>query len=374
MPTPLPGLRGSHGARRRLLGVTSALVLCLAVVGIRAEPGAAAALLVRVNQVGYTLDAPKGATVMAQRSLGHARFVVLDAHGRRVIGGRLGRRRPAFSSRWRYVYDLDLSALRVPGLYRVVVDRVRSTIVRIASGSSLFGPLAQHAVTFFQAQRDGPDIIPGVMHRVPAHLRDAQAAVYRTPRYQGFRLLGQLVPAGTTVDASGGWFDAGDYLKFVETASFSDVMALFTLRQYSSGVGNPSGLAAEARFGTDWLLKMWDQQRRVLYFQVGIGDGNARTLGDHDLWRLPQADDRRSVRPGSPAYFVTNRKNDQPQSCRARSRRLCPVCAGLRRHRCGLCPALPARRADHLRPGQHQSARPTLDYGAARLLRRDRVA
>ena len=30
---------------------------------------------------------------------------------------------------------------------------------------------------------------------------------------------------------------------------------------------------------------------RTLYYQVGIGTGNAKTVGDHDIWRLPQADD-----------------------------------------------------------------------------------
>jgi len=36
---------------------------------------------------------------------------------------------------------------------------------------------------------------------------------------------------------------------------------------------------------------MWDDTTQTLYYQVGIGTGNAKTLGDHDIWRLPQADD-----------------------------------------------------------------------------------
>ena len=49
--------------------------------------------------------------------------------------------------------------------------------------------------------------------------------------------------------------------------------------------------AAEAAFGVRWLLRMWDDRTRTLYYQVGIGEGNDQTLGDHDIWRLPQADD-----------------------------------------------------------------------------------
>ena len=35
---------------------------------------------------------------------------------------------------------------------------------------------------------------------------------------------------------------------------------------------------------------MWDDPTRTLYYQVGIGTGNAHTRGDHDIWRLPQDD------------------------------------------------------------------------------------
>jgi endoglucanase len=41
----------------------------------------------------------------------------------------------------------------------------------------------------------------------------------------------------------------------------------------------------------EWLLRMWDDSTRTLYYQVGIAAGNANTVGDHDIWRLPQEDD-----------------------------------------------------------------------------------
>ena len=36
---------------------------------------------------------------------------------------------------------------------------------------------------------------------------------------------------------------------------------------------------------------MWDQRTRTLYYQVGTGEANNYYVGDHDIWRLPQADD-----------------------------------------------------------------------------------
>jgi endoglucanase len=59
-------------------------------------------------------------------------------------------------------------------------------------------------------------------------------------------------------------------------------------------MGSSAGAAdflGEVRYGDQWLEKMWDDATRTLYYQVGIAEGNAKTVGDHDLWRLPQADD-----------------------------------------------------------------------------------
>jgi hypothetical protein len=36
---------------------------------------------------------------------------------------------------------------------------------------------------------------------------------------------------------------------------------------------------------------MWDDNNKIFYYQVAIGNGNAKTTSDHDIWRLPQADD-----------------------------------------------------------------------------------
>jgi endoglucanase len=52
-----------------------------------------------------------------------------------------------------------------------------------------------------------------------------------------------------------------------------------------------SDFTAEARFGLDWLQKMWDDSSKTLYYQVGIGTGNSKIVSDHDIWRLPQSDD-----------------------------------------------------------------------------------
>ena len=54
---------------------------------------------------------------------------------------------------------------------------------------------------------------------------------------------------------------------------------------------------------------MWDPKAGVLYAQVGIGSGSDRLgiFGDHDVWRLPEADDAANPPVGSPDYFISHR-------------------------------------------------------------------
>ena len=271
-----------------------------------------APLMFRVDQVGYPQDGPKRVYAMSKRRISHARFEVIDSHRHVLL-----RARATGPSRWnsRYVvYTLDFSRLRKPGLYSIRFAGGRSPLVRVGSPMRIYRSLAGAALAFLQAQRDGPEAIAGAMRRRPAHLGDASATVYRIPRYRGGALAGPPMATGEHVDVAGGWFDAGDYLKLVETASFTDVALYYAARDYPSAFSanassGASALLAEARHGSDWLLKMWDQASGVLYMQVGIGDGmrNERILGDHDVWRLPQSDEHGKPRRSSPMWFVAHR-------------------------------------------------------------------
>jgi endoglucanase len=269
-------------------------------------------ILFRFDQLGYPQSAPKRAFVMTGRPLLRRRFAVLDSGGHRALTGVATG--PVRWNAHRLLYTLDFTRLHAPGRYTLRLAGARSPALRIVPAAQIYRPLTATALTFFQSQRDGPEVLPGLLHRVPSHLHDAFAHVFTQPQYQGDTLAGSPFSTSVKIDASGGWFDAGDYLKFVETSSFSDLTLLFALRTYPSGLANRAGLEAEARFGTNWLMKMYDPASRVLYYQVGIGDGNGvtrnrrqRILGDHDLWRLPQADDHNSSDPGLPIRFEVNR-------------------------------------------------------------------
>lgn len=93
------------------------------------------------------------------------------------------------------------------------------------------------------------------------------------------------------IDGSGGWWDAGDYMKYVETMSYTIALMEIGIRDLpdqmgagaplnppappvsvsyagaASGAPSSSDFRAEADFGLQWLAKMWDDNSKTLYYQ-----------------------------------------------------------------------------------------------------------
>jgi endoglucanase len=241
-----------------------------------------ASAYVRVNQVGYVDSGPKQALLMASIPETGARFSVLNSSGQVVYSAAIGARQPGtWNSNFPYVYALDFSAVGTDGTYSLTVKgpvTAHSLSFAIGTGANLYSGLLKNAVFFYQAQQDGSNVNSSVMGRQPSHLTDSSASVYQTPTYNSNDVLtSNLVKVGGPVDVSGGWFDAGDYLKFVETASYTTDIMLLAARNYPTllGSGGVADVASQAKSGLEWLLKMWNDSTQTLYYQVGIGSGNA---------------------------------------------------------------------------------------------------
>jgi endoglucanase len=300
------------------LGLLAAGVLA-GTLPTMAGAGAAVAKVVpaevRVNQVGYAENASKIAFVMLPAKVASVSFSVSGGRGVE-FSGRSTDYAGGWNSTYRAVYELNFSAVHWPGTYRVTATAdgltARSPAFRIASPAALYHQLVVNAVRYFTSERDGPDVVHSVLDREPANLTDEHAYVYATPKYDSNdNLLGTFRKIGGPVNVAGGWFDAGGgYEKFAYTASYADGLMLMAARDFP---GRYSTLEPEAQYGLQWLEKLWNPAKKVLYIQVGIGNGNASNTiqGDYNFWFLPQAEDRMDVKkggsPGPTAYYVKYR-------------------------------------------------------------------
>ena len=267
---------------------------------------------IRLNQVGYQPTAPKSAYVMLPARVASVPFTITDAKGRVVYRGVSRDDVGAWNAGYQAVYLLSFSGLHRCGTYQVRVGSTVSVTFKIANGSALYGPLVDNAVRYFTSERDGADVEHDVLSREPANLTDEKADVYATPSYDdNDNLLGTLKKVGGPVNVSGGWFDAGGgYEKFGYTASYADALMLIAAR---GNAGQSSTLKPEAEYGLQWITKLWNPSLKVLYMQVGIGNGNASNTiqGDYNFWFLPQQEDMLDVakggNPGPTAFYVKYR-------------------------------------------------------------------
>ena len=218
---------------------------------------------VRVNQVGYITDGPKRAFVISSGGCGGAAFELRDDADTAVLTGTAGEDGGSWNATYGHVCPVEFDGATTPGTYTLVAGGARSPSFRIDDAASLYGPLVANALTFYLGQRDGADVDPGVLDRKPSHLHDRRAMTYAIPDYRGERLQHDLRQVGGPIDVEGGWFDAGDYVKFTGTTSFAVTVMLRALRDHPGvfGGGGPN-FDAEARHGVRWLLKMLDTRRR----------------------------------------------------------------------------------------------------------------
>ncbi|KQJ98077.1 hypothetical protein BRADI_3g34787v3 [Brachypodium distachyon] len=133
-----------------------------------------------------------------------------------------------------------------------------------ADGSPDYAEALGKAILFFEGQRSG---------RLPANQR---------ARWRGDSALND--GRQENVNLTGGYYDAGDNVKFVFPMAFTVTLLSWSADEYRGEVaaaGQLGNLRAAIRWGADFLLRAHTSPT-TLYTQVG--DGNA----DHQCWERPE--------------------------------------------------------------------------------------
>ena len=284
----------AHSSHRRHSILHILLPTCLFLAAL---PAYAVAGYIRVNQIGYEASVSMRAYLMASSAVSGVSYAVKNSGGSTVASGSAGAKLGAWGSYSVYPIDFTLSAADT---YTIAVSgpvSATSPTFRVDTPANLYATPLANNLYFYENERDGSNFIPTPLRTAPGHLNDASATVYNSPTFNNNDIiLGSLVPTGATINAEGGWWDAGDYLKFVQTHSYVVALMLIGVRDFPNQMGSlstTSNFTSEAQFGVNWLQQMWNDSTETLYYQVGIGTDfkSFDYLSDHDIWRLPQADD-----------------------------------------------------------------------------------
>jgi endoglucanase len=230
----------------------------------RAEPVAVEPQpTVSVNQVGYFPQSPKYAMVAGG---GEFRTVwsLVNAETNETVSGGLTTVGRFDSASGDTVQMVDFSDVTTPGMYVLVVDNIRSAPFRI--GSDLYTNLKTDALTYFYLNRSGIELeeqYAGDWARQAGHITDAEVPCFSGRDADGVEWEG----CDYTLNVRGGWYDAGDYGKYVVNGGIS-AWTLLNLYEampdaYSDGslsipenANNVPDILDEARWEVEFLLNM----------------------------------------------------------------------------------------------------------------------
>ena len=206
----------------RLVGMLAVLAAASA-AGVSRRPQPSASPRVHVNQVGFSPHGPKTAVVVAAAA---TRFAVLTVgRGDTAFAGPLTPAQP-WAPSGEVVRRAEFGALTRPGRYVVAVAGVgRSDPFTI--GPAPARDVARAALKAFYYQRvstELPAVYAGRWARAAGH-PDTAVLVHPSAVSPGR-------PAGTRLASPGGWYDAGDYNKYVVNSGISTYTLLAVADDY----------------------------------------------------------------------------------------------------------------------------------------------
>jgi hypothetical protein len=253
---------------KRKVRIISILVVIVMTVTL-IMPGTAAkanasGIFIRVNQVGYKPSASKVAMVLSNTNLNGIRYDVFNSSNTSVLNGTIsasnkGSWGDVGGANCAYTYALDFSSLSTVGSgYYIKINSYTSPAFTVSD--SVYSSLADLSMQFFKVQRCGNT---NPKDHGACHVAGTSSSVDGKPD-----------GVSGTIDVTGGWHDASDYIKFMSTIGHvTDVMLTTYIHhpEVFPSPGSTGGVLNEAKVGLDFIKKMWDNTNQMLYMEVADG-------------------------------------------------------------------------------------------------------
>ena len=220
--------------------------------------------LIAVNQNGYLTTAPKIA-LLDDDAIEPLEWKLINTSGNVLLSGQTTVKGDDKVSRT-HLHEIDFSGFTTPGSgYQIIVGTIKSVNFDIAD--QLYYPLRFDTLAYFYHNRSGIEIetqyVGDEYARPAGHLTDAEVTCFKGKDNSGKDWSG----CDYTLDASRGWYDAGDYGKYVVNGGISAWTLLNLYERFPEAYPDGSlripendndvpDLLDEARWEMEFLLGM----------------------------------------------------------------------------------------------------------------------
>lgn len=223
---------------------------------------------IHLNQLGYLPEGNKTAVVIGSSET----FSIEECESKAVVfEGELGEAK-YWDASGEMVRIADFSAIKSTGSYRVVVGASRSH--RFDIDRDVFAEVSSASVKAFY------------YHRASTALEEKHAGIYARTAGHADNEVGihasaasESRPEGTMISSPKGWYDAGDYNKYIVNSAITVASMMSAFEHFPQTAGSldlnipESGddtpdLLDEIRWNLDWMLTMQDPDDGGVYHKL----------------------------------------------------------------------------------------------------------
>jgi peptidoglycan/xylan/chitin deacetylase (PgdA/CDA1 family) len=230
---------------------------------------------VRINQAGYLPSDTKNAIAFSNEPI-DGKFIVRDVETKRVafMGNIRPVERPNWGSAFSHYHELDFGALKTFGRYYIELNGTKSREFSVGA----YPGFHEDLLFFMRQQRCGYNPFLDMV----CHTLDGRSF------YAPFA-------DETFVDASGGWHDAGDQLKYLITASNATARMMLAYELQKSKFGDfvdelgredrPNqipDILDEAKWGLGWIHKLHPKADQLFHQVADDRDHRGFKMPDND--------------------------------------------------------------------------------------------
>lgn len=220
---------------------------------------------IRRNQVGVTPQQEKVVVVEGVNPKGKLRVTTPD--GRQLKPHQVRKAVSPISGKTRYV--VDLGKLEATGDYRLTIGKEQG-VLHVSQRP--YSQIAMSSLRLFYLIRSGVAIDMGGAYNRPLGHADTRVLVHPSA-------ASPLRPAGTVISSPRGWYDAGDYNKYVVNSAFS-IGLMFSVyeqqKDYFAGLtadipesrNQTPDFLDEMMFNLRWLQTMQDPYDGGVYHKL----------------------------------------------------------------------------------------------------------
>ena len=223
---------------------------------------------IKVNQVGYLTHESKIATIEPEAKT--KSFLIRDQEGKTVWRTKHATiKKSPFSSKIRQ--EIDFSSITKPGRYTLVAGRHQQSFI---ISSDPYTEALKASIKGYYYQRSGESLerkYAGEYARPAAHL-DTHVMVHPTAATT-------KRPAGTIISSPKGWYDAGDYNKYIVNSGFTLGLILQSYQLHQDRFNSLNlqipesdnkipDILDEMMYNLEWMLTMQDPTDGGVYHKL----------------------------------------------------------------------------------------------------------